>query len=149
MKKPHQETGQPVSFGSPADAERAFYHAFTACDPAAMGQVWGQEDVLCVHPGSALLRGRAAVLQSWAQIFSGASKPTIRIQTIKRLRQGELAIHVVEEHITPRDSSDASPSLILATNVFRLIDGAWYLVAHHASLPLVNTDAKVPRGVLH
>ena len=149
MKKPRQETQQRAAFESPEDAERAFYHAFTACDPQAMGQVWAQGDVICIHPGSTLLRGRAAVLQSWAQIFTGASKPSIRIQTINRLRHGDLAIHVVEEHITPGRASNASPSGILATNVFRLIDGAWYLVEHHASLPLVDADAERPKGVLH
>ena len=149
MKNPHQEMRQQLIFESPEEAERTFYQAFATCDTAAMGQVWAQEDVLCVHPGSTLLRGRTAVLHSWAQIFSNASKPTIRIQIIKRLRHAELAVHVVEEHITPMDPSDASPTLVLATNTFRLIDGAWLLVAHHASLPLVNSDADVPGGVLH
>ena len=55
----------------------------------------------------------------------------------------------MEEYINPASDSSASPSVILATNVFRLIDGDWYLVEHHASLPLVNTDAERPQGVLH
>ena len=149
MKKPHQESRERVAYGCPEDAERAFYDAFTSCDPQAMGQVWAQDDVICIHPGSMLLRGRASVLQSWVQILTGAAKPSIRVQAIKRLRHGDLAIHVVEEHITPGSASSAAPSMILATNIFRLIDGAWYLVEHHASLPLVPTDIEQPKAVLH
>jgi uncharacterized protein (TIGR02246 family) len=149
MKKPHQDAPLRITHGSPEDAERAFYHAFTQCDTQAMGQVWADDGVICIHPGGTLLQGRTAVLQSWAQILTGVSKPSVRIQTITRLRHGDLAVHVVEEHITPGSGSSASASVILATNVFRLIDCAWYLVEHHASLPLVNTDTEQPKGVLH
>ncbi len=140
MRRPH---------GSPEDAERAFYDAFAHCDMQAMGRVWADEGVICIHPGSTLLQGRAAVLGSWQQILSGASKPSVRIRAINRMRLGDLAVHVVEEQIAPGGGSSASPSLILATNVFRFIDGAWYLVEHHASLPLVNTEATRPQAALH
>ena len=149
MKEPHQDAPERMKFGSPEDGERAFYHAFSQCDTQAMGQVWAEDGVICIHPGGTLLQGRTAVLQSWAQILTGASKPSVRIQTISRLKHGDLAVHVVEEHITPGSGSSGPGSLILATNVFRLIDGAWYLVEHHASLPLVNTDTEQPKGVLH
>jgi uncharacterized protein (TIGR02246 family) len=149
VKEPHQDAPSGTAQGSPEDAERAFYHAFTQCDPQAMGRVWAEDGVICIHPGGTLLQGRTAVLQSWAQILTGALKPSVRIETISRFRHGDLAVHVVEEHITPGSGSSASASMILATNVFRLIDGAWYLVAHHASLPLVNTDTEQPKGVLH
>ena len=149
MKTQHQEDSVRNIHDSPEDAERAFYHAFAQCDLQAMGQVWADEGVICIHPGSTLLQGRAAVLQSWTQILTGASRPSVRVRSINRLRLGDLAVHVVEEEITPGSGSTGSPTLVLATNVFRLIDGAWYLVEHHASLPLVNADAQPPQGALH
>lgn len=69
MKTPHQESREPVVFRSPEHAERSFYHAFSACDPLAMDQVRAQDEVIGIHPGSMLLRGRASILQSWVYIL--------------------------------------------------------------------------------
>ncbi len=149
MEKQRNDAPLKSTYRSPEDAERAFYSAFGQCDLQAMGQVWADEGVLCVHPGSTLLQGRTAVLRSWSQILGGASKPSIQTKSVSRLNQGGLAVHVVEEYISPGGVSDASPTVVLATNIFRHIDGAWYIVGHHASLPLVNTDAEWPQGVLH
>ena len=149
MKKTPQEPGDRVRYGSPDDVERAFYRAFSECDTQRMSRVWAEDDVICIHPGSTLLRGRAAVLQSWVQILGGASRPSVRVQTISRVQHRDLAVHVVEERITPGGGSSATASVVLATNVFRLIADAWYLIEHHASLPLVNTDPERPDRALH
>jgi len=134
---------------SPEAAEQAFYRAFSECDVGAMAQVWAEHEVICIHPGSMVLQGRNAVLQSWAEILGDAARPAIGVQSISQVRHGDLAVHVVEEHITPRRGSDASPSVILATNIFRLIGDAWYMVEHHASLPLIDRAARRPKSALH
>jgi hypothetical protein len=47
-----------------------------------------------------------------------------------------LAVRVLLESIRPNGRPAEAASLVVATNVFRLLDGSWLLVEHHASLPL-------------
>jgi uncharacterized protein (TIGR02246 family) len=124
-------------FATPEAAEAAFYAAFAATDLKTMAGVWDDgDDTLCIHPGGGLLQGRAAVMQSWMEIFSGARPPTIEVETVTTLVSGDIAVHVRAESIRPNGQPAEQASRILATNVFRRRDGSWRLVAHQASLPL-------------
>ncbi|MDX1433824.1 MAG: nuclear transport factor 2 family protein, partial [Gammaproteobacteria bacterium] len=61
-------------FTTPEDAEAAFYDAFQRLDLEAMMRVWADEEtIVCVHPMGPRLGGRAAVAQSWREIFAGGS----------------------------------------------------------------------------
>lgn len=124
-------------FGSPEDAEAAFYGAFAATDVAAMARVWLDEGAVCVHPGGVLLLGKDAVMQSWAEILSGATPPRIEHRLIRRITASDLQIHLVEERIQPGGETAATASRVIATNIYAKGPGGWQLQIHHASLPLM------------
>lgn len=118
---------------SSADAvEQAFYAAFANCDIAAMELVWDSDDVLCIHPGSSPISGHNAVMRGWTEILSNAELPNLQFKVLNRVATSDLAVHVVEEHISPRDGTLAA-AIVLATNVYRRTDAGWLIVEHHAS----------------
>lgn len=129
-------------------AERAFYRAFEHCDLQAMDQVWEiSAHSSCIHPGGPLLVGSEQVLQSWGEIFSQARTPEVRFRTVQRVIADGLAIHTVEEAIRPGDS-DADPTLLIATNVYRRGRAGWRMLAHHACLPMMG-QRRGPKGPVH
>ena len=106
-------------------ANAAYYQAFAARDLAAMNDLWAQEGVSCVHPGWPALIGRMAVLASYRDIFRNSQQEAVTARDEKVLIDGEGGrIFCVEE---------VGGGLLLATNWFRLIDGAWRLLHHQAS----------------
>lgn len=138
-------------FATPEEAQDAYYAAFSATDVAAMAEVWGDDaDTLCIHPGGGLLKGKEAVMQSWMEIFAGAQPPSIEVEPVATRDSGDLAIRVLVESIRPNGRPTESVSKVLATNVFRLEDGSWRLVQHHASLPLrVAPSASTAKHRVH
>ena len=118
MKQSGEKNTAKPRYGSSKESEKAFYEASTQCDLQAMGEVWARQDVICIHPGSTALKGREAVMRNWAEIFGGTSRPSVRVQAIIKAIYGKLAVHVVEEYITPGGGPDKSPSMVLATNIF-------------------------------
>jgi len=142
--------GMSPGFGSPAAAEEAFYRAFAALDPAAMRRVWSADDaVACVHPGGPLLQGQQAVLQSWAEIFSGSQPPRLAWERLSSVATGDLAVHVTAEHIQSGDAETGRGARVIATNVFRREPGGWLLIQHHASLPVIRQTRAQRAGSLH
>ena len=122
-----------VEYASAAEAEAAFYSAFTRCDLEAMQLLWARDAAVCVHPGAGPIRGYEAVLRSWEGILGGAQPPNVRVNIVQRLGDADLAVHMVEEHV----SSPGVPgqeAVVFATNVFRREGRGWLMVAHHASL---------------
>lgn len=138
-------------FLTPEAAEEAFYAAFAATDLAAMAEVWGEApETLCIHPGGGPLQGKAAVMQSWMEIFSAAQPPTIEVEPVASMKSGDLAVRVLLESIRPNASPAEAVNRVLATNVYWFQDGSWRLVEHHASLPLrVRPQAGDPDHRLH
>lgn len=88
-------------------------------------------------------------MRNWAEIFGGAGKPSVRVRAISKVISGNLAVHVVEEYITPGGGPNKSPSMVLATNIFLLQDDAWQMVEHHASLPGVDLEENRRKSALH
>lgn len=122
-------------FSSPQAVEAAFYAAFCACDIQAMEMVWARTEVICIHPGSTALVGRNVVLRSWKNILMDAEPPHLHIEVISRIVSDKLAVHVVEEHITPVAGAAGTTSMVLATNIYRHEEDGWRMLEHHASLP--------------
>lgn len=119
-------------------ANAAYYQAFAARDLAAMNDLWEQEGVSCVHPGWPALIGRMAVLASYRDIFRNSQQEAVTARDEKLLIDGEDGrVFCVEE---------VGGGLLLATNWFRLIDGAWRLLHHQASplapAPSAQREAK-------
>jgi uncharacterized protein (TIGR02246 family) len=127
------------SFDKAADIADAFYRAFRELDLDLMDSVWSDDaQTTCIHPGGDLLSGKAAVMQSWAEIFISAEKPTVDYQTLQTLCNDELEIHLVEERIRPNGAKSQQSARVLTTNIFRRNEQGWRLIAHHASLPMMR-----------
>jgi len=128
-----------TEFPSADAAEAAFYAAFETTDLGLMARVWPQDqDARCVHPGSDLLQGYVAVMESWRSILAGAQRPTVRIRLIDRYDTDLLSVHLVEERIGPA-GTEQDLIRVLATNIYVLTETGWRMSLHHASLPLVAT----------
>ena len=123
-------------------ANLEFYRAFTTHDLPAMERVWAAETpVLCLHPGWELLRGRAAVLESWRQILSNPEAPHVMVHDDQAFLFGEVGIVTCEEQL---DNGS-----LAATNMFVKEQGEWRLVHHQAS-PILSRRAEAPPpGRLH
>ena len=107
-------------------ANEAFYVAHEARDLAAMEQVWGRGDVICIHPGWPILRGWEAVHESWARIFEGPGRNQFITTNSSVEVVGDTAWVTLDENLM----DGANTGTIAATNVFvRQIDG-WKLVLH-------------------
>ncbi len=129
-------------YDTPQEAEAAFYAAFMKHDVNAMMAVWaGDEKITCIHPLSPVLTGPEAIRDSWVALFRNAPDMQFIISERSRMQDGELAIHIVEEHIRVKNQAPAAP--VYATNVYRLTEAGWRMVLHHAtpSPPPSKTDA--------
>lgn len=120
-------------FATAEAAEDAFYRAFMQRDLDAMMAVWAvEDDISCVHPQGARLAGVAAVRASWQAIFSHNAQFEFTIAALESFHDATLAVHVVHEHISV-GGNVPTQSPVTATNVYRLRDGGWRMVVHHAS----------------
>lgn len=120
-----------TGFANSQEVEAAFYKAFANCDAAAMAALWARDDVICVHPGSNAIIGHEAVIRSWRYIFDGAELPDIQVHLVKTVSSENLAVHIIEEHISTGERSSAA---LLVTNVYRKFDTGWLMVEHHGSV---------------
>ena len=135
-----------TAFKSAAAAEAAFYQAFSGRDAVGMGQVWGDENIICIHPGAPMLRGRKAVMQSWVRILAASEMPGMQIEIIQRWSNADTAVHVVREILTPGQSEQ--PVIVQATNVYQHGPDGWKMVSHHGSPAfLTETRETAPRPV--
>jgi len=139
-----------TGFDSPEAAEQAFYAAFARLDAVAMADVWATAGpICCLHPGGPLLQGRAAVLQSWAEIFAGAQPPRLEWKRLSAVAGTDLAVHVTAEHIETGAPTAARSARVVATNVFRREPAGWVLIEHHASLPVMRQTRPQRTPSLH
>jgi hypothetical protein len=76
-------------------------------------------------------------MQSWAEILTGVTPPSIEIRLIQRLSANDQEIHVVEELIRAGGDAAAAPNRVIATNVYQRGPDGWRMLLHHASLPLM------------
>jgi len=126
------------------EVNRRFYEAFAALDVEQMDAVWLHEDwVECVHPGWELLVGWEEVRKSWARIFSNTQRMQVEVSSVLVRIEGNVAWIACTERVTSLFETGFDEAAVQATNVFLLREGAWRLVAHHAS-PLAGPH----RGML-
>ncbi|MHB8715390.1 MAG: YybH family protein [Sulfuricaulis sp.] len=119
-------------FYTPQEAETAFYAAFIKRDVNAMMAVWaGDDNISCIHPLGAILKGREAIRDAWEAMFRNAPEMHFMINERSRTQNVELAVHIVEEHIRIKNEPPGAP--VFATNIYRLTEVGWRMVLHHAS----------------
>lgn len=114
------------------EANAAFYRAFNRGDYRAMNALWsGEQPVVCFHPGSPVLQGRRAVMESWRAML--AERPSFKLRCEHPVVSllGSVAI------VTCYEGTDDEPAHLAATNVFALEKGAWRMV-HHQAGPLAT-----------
>jgi ketosteroid isomerase-like protein len=140
-----------------AQAEQAFYDAFTRYDSDAMREIWlDSAESLCIHPMGARLEGYSNIVQSWAQIFASQSDMRIRPVDVIVSNEGGLAVHHVHEEIS-YGIQYQERAIIIATNVYVSTESGWKIKVHHGSpghTPTVvdQADTSVntgPSGRLH
>jgi uncharacterized protein (TIGR02246 family) len=132
-------------FSTPEAAEEAFYRAFVKRDVDAMMAVWADDDnISCVHPAGHRLQGQEAVRKSWERIFEHSPTLDFRITDETHIVDGSIAVHVLNEHIRLGNERQHQPPVIV-TNVYRLGENGWRMVAHHASTSRAQGPA--PSGV--
>lgn len=134
-------------FATPQAAEAAFYEAFQRRDLAAMMEVWAEDDqVVCVHPGSGRLQGRAQVEHSWQQVFAGPNRLSCELSDEQYTQDALLSIHVVRENISVNGKFEGA---VVATNIYQLMNGSWHMILHHASPEPAAAEAGDDDFVLH
>ena len=117
-----------------------FYTAFEHGDLDRMDEIWdADDDVVCVHPGWPMLRGRGSVLRSWALIMANTSYIQFFLTDVATVVDGDVAIVTCTENILTSVAADDGDSRVVATNVFRRRDGAWRMRVHHGSPVLAPT----------
>ena len=130
MRKPKVPPG---SNGNADDIEAAFYDALQNGDIDKLMACWGDEDdIICVHPGSARLVGPAAIRATFETMFSNG---TIKAQPIKvrKLETMSASVHSVLERIDVLTDEGPRHAYVIATNVYHKTAQGWRMVAHHAS----------------
>lgn len=123
--------GSKLELKTPDEVEAVYYEAFMHCDKDVMAALWGDGDVVCVHPGSGAIVGHEAVARSWAHIFTNARMPEVKFTVAKRTINDNLAVHLVTEEIATGDDAYA---VVLATNVYQKFVSGWLMIEHHGSV---------------
>lgn len=135
-------------FLTPQAAEAAFYAAFEAADLETMMQIWAQsEEIACIHPMGPCLHGRDLIEQSWKAVFNEGSRMSFNITMIQQNIGRDIAVHVLYENISLRDNAHLAATPVVCTNIYKLIEGSWQIILHHASLTPLDLEAE--RQVRH
>jgi ketosteroid isomerase-like protein len=129
-------------------ANAELYAAFEAGDIDRMAALWADsDDISCIHPGGAILRGRNLVLRSWSVIMANTSYIQFFLTDVEIGIVGDIAVVTCAENIltaAPEDAESGSfthPGMVVATNVFRRTGQRWRLLLHHGS-PVFGQDVE-------
>ena len=121
----------------------AFYRALEARDMDVMDGLWLHEGwVRCVHPGRDALVGWPAVRRSFLEIFKQTRLLHVTPTSVDVMVFGEIGVIACVENITLESEDEMGMTAAQATNIFRLTDGGWRMMHHHASTaPMHVTQA--------
>jgi hypothetical protein len=117
-------------------ANAVYYRAFIEGDIDRMSAIWGEDGVTCIHPGWPALIGREAVIASYRDILRNPMQEPIVRRNERALLSGADGRVICVEVV--------GGGALVATNWFRLVDGAWRLVHHQASPLAVGAPEPPP-----
>ncbi len=121
-----------TNYPSPQDAEDAYYDAIDERDLEAMMSVWEESgEILCLLPMLPAQQGHDAIRQCWQPFLQGEMQLDIEIKHLSWIETGEIAIHLVEEHV--KVPGQTEPQSVYASNVFRKGNTGWRLLMHQNS----------------
>lgn len=120
-----------IIYGTPSEAEDAFYRAIEQADLPAMMSVWSDDDAtICIHPGAPRLEGRELIEESWQEIFESGPTMDFSVSDERITQDSHLAIHLVREEIV---IAGELVSVMLSTNIYHLGETGWRMMLHHSS----------------
>ena len=119
-----------------------FYEAFENADLDTMQDLWlDAPDSVCVHPGSAPVRGTGPINRSWALVIQFFLTD---VEVSLREDGGGIASVTCTENVLTGDESTGPDAFggakAVATNVFVRTGDGWRLWIHHASPVLSARD---------
>lgn len=106
-------------------ANASYYQAFAIGDIRAMGRLWAEDNVTCIHPGWPALIGRHDIVESYRQIFSNPNQDRIQPRNETVIVNGSEARVLCVEFV--------GGAALAATNLFRRVAGTWRMTHHQAS----------------
>lgn len=125
----------------------AFYDAIESGDLDKMSEIWIGETAdrvpMCVHPGWAMLAGRAEVLRSWALIMANVSYIQFVLTDVRTTVIGDVAVLTCAENILTAAGTDdlgLAAGRVIATNTFLRTEEGWRLWLHHGSPVLQDEE---------
>uniref|UniRef100_A0A7S4Q9N9 UVR domain-containing protein n=1 Tax=Alexandrium monilatum TaxID=311494 RepID=A0A7S4Q9N9_9DINO len=116
-------------------ANTELYTAFSDRNIERMRALWLPASyVQCIHPYEKRAAGYSDVCASWQRLFEAAkSAPSVvSAEDVRVLVRGATATIVCTERVTSKALKTTLHSMI-ATNIFRKVDGKWHLVHRHVS----------------
>jgi uncharacterized protein (TIGR02246 family) len=120
-----------------AAVNAAMYEAFEAADVDRMSRVWDDvqpDQVVCVHPGWPMLRGREHVLRSWSAVMAGTDYIQFFLTDVQVSVAGDTAVVTCTENVlTEVSETPPGNGTVVATNVLRRRPDGWRVQVHHGS----------------
>ena len=111
-----------------------FYDAFNKNDIELMIGVWLNDPISqCIHPGWDVLTGFKNIMTSWQKIFAAAQDLEIKLSHVDVTASENLAWVTCQENLFSIVSSGVQLSKVHSTNLFKMMNGEWKMILHHAS----------------
>lgn len=120
---------------------QAFYDSIESADIDLMGSVWAtRSDANCVHPGAEPVRGKDAIMRSWAMVMANIDYvqfflTDVNLAIAPGAGDPNIAVVTCIENILSGAGSDDTfaGGKAVATNVFVRQGHTWQLWMHHGS----------------
>lgn len=121
-----------------------FYNALNNSDLSLMEEVWLKKaSSKCVHPGWPMLKGWDSIKESWQNIFETGGLNQVEISDIFVDIVGKTAWVNCIERIGYLINDSLVVTMAQATNIFKLTEGDWKMVLHHASpMPAPRSEVR-------
>ena len=111
-----------------------FYDAFKKNDIELMIGVWLNDPISqCIHPGWDVLTGFKNIMTSWQKIFAAAQDLEIKLSHVDVTASEKLAWVTCQENLFSIVLSGVQLSKGHSTNLFKMMNGEWKMILHHAS----------------
>ena len=113
---------------------QGFYDAFNKNDIELMIGVWLNDPISqCIHPGWDVLIGFENIMTSWQKIFAAAQDLEIKLSHVDVTASENIAWVTCQENLFSIVSSGVQLSKVHSTNLFKMMNGEWKMILHHAS----------------
>ena len=111
-----------------------FYDAFNKNDIELMIGVWLNDPISqCIHPEWDVLIGFENIMTSWQIIFAAAQDLEIKLSHVDVTASENIAWVTCQENLFSIVSSGVQLSKVHSTNLFKMMNGEWKMILHHAS----------------